>query len=452
MLNILRSGGCIKREDEDRWIPVDMENDPDLEYVPLEEDRTLNGVGYTNDQIINAMMIGARTCVGTDQERLDLDTLLHSTHMSTVDMKKKHPTAALSRSGDVLDTRFVLRIPLSLYGREHVADLLHDIRNVALTLIIGGTRLYEIPSMLVNLILLDSIGAERYGNAGGIFNLAEWYESVDPDEALAYVIRHGEFVTTRYNKYTAWNANDTYLDIPLMFDFFSYGGELPVIALQYHTIDIEFHGLTLEQLKPYVPSVFKVGVYPEKTVNYNTNERGVLARAERRETVTITCDTYPSFDRTVVETYGAISTKFFFVTVESLDRDVCTFGLPDIIEAQVDHGGPWCQAGVELDPTMFYIADYDKRIRLYVISPDPEQDMRKWTDAYEEFAGTDHKQGMHTVSSNMDGAEVKYIPRNIERLRLTFSDMSPDIVVKVSVIKQNVLSMAIGMAGLIHSQ
>lgn len=165
---------------------------------------------------------------------------------------------------------------------------------------------------------------------------------------------------------TMFIPGENYLDIPLLFDFFLCGQNIPserlVNVYFYSTIQTEAYMIPDPQPTQIDSSS---ECFPVIFCPYN----GSKIYMYQRGSISNICEGL---------------TKFIMITVYRTDDTVECPEIIDLIIDDKDSGKT-----IVLDPTYFYVKEYPA-YRLYIISPDPEANMREWTNApavYLPFSG-----------------------------------------------------------------
>lgn len=428
---------------DDYWKPTDPEYDPDL-IGSLDKDTGMSNEQVSTDNTILGMIAGIHP---------------HQNHQENLSAGNKGQKSAIkpvmkiimNRTADVSSMSMFLR--LKIKHRDDIEEILDTIQYAKAYLEIGGQRVFSIPNLTFNFLILEKLQEMGRSKDMGInyFNYEEWSEGLTEDEISNIVTTNNDSNTVVHHRYFVDDKHDMYLDIPLLFDFFSYGADL--ISLQYHAIAVELSmpQPVADHLKTLLAEP-NMWLYNWNEVLYKTNEGRELVESEEvRELAVTRCDSHnnqidPTNNR--IKIYGNAGTKFLFVMIRSNEADIDVTGLPEIVKGNAVIRGSGL---VELDSDMFYVADYDKKIRLYAISPDPEQDMRRWVQIVDEFKAEDHKQGMHTTKGNKKSIDLQFSPMDVDNIILEFSHAAPHIEVQTHLITQNILRILSGMAGLYWS-
>lgn len=320
-------------------------------------------------------------------------------------------------------------------GSATIHNILDILGDSTVSMINGGSVICQFP-MRLNFLILDKL--EDYGRskARGIqrFNYNETTEYMTKHEikALEYQYKHDKII--RNMRSSIHKDGITHIDIPLLFDFFSYGKDIVIGGLQFANIYIVINRLNTERLLEYVRETCYI--IPEYlTIYLNPAERKQLYN-HGLQSAMMQCHTYSvdvnPFGHFIVP--GQFGVKFIFV--EIINKGCGSMPeLNNMIivrkrERERDHSD-------QLDSSYFYVADYDKNIRLYAISPDQCTDMRGWIKVINEFTGTNYDYADAKQYNGMDG-RLTYPPISIEEVIGTFGHSDPNVEIRVHYVTQNV--------------
>jgi hypothetical protein len=425
---------------DDFWKPIDPETDPDLDGS-LDKHTGMNNEYVT----IDSQILSLSDNIGRSSDPSTVPGLSGlrgfeckiSNNMSIV-LPRRHNTISMS-----------MMLRMKIRSADDIVAILDTIQYAKVTLSMGGHIIYTIPNLTLNFLILEKLQEMGRSKDRGIttFNHREWSSGLTHEEMRAIITTNNDDNICIHNRYHVDSPDDVYLDIPLLFDFFSYGTDLCISALIWHEarITITVSEPIAEKLKTLVTEP-KIWLTPESSAMYTSNALTDLTN-DTMNMVTM-CSSMnhqidPMSDR--IQVIGDTAVKFLFIMIRSSEPDIEVTELPEITSIQIQYR---YNNFTELDTDMFYVADYDKSIRLYVVSPDPEQDMRRWVDILNECKPTDHRIGMHQQHDNTKGMNLIFKPINLESMIIQFSHNAPHIEVQVHTILQNVLNTKEGMGGL----
>lgn len=404
---------------------LDMENDPDLIFSGC------------NDKDRNQYMIEMA------------DKMLSTCRFQI--KWKKIMFVTFPRAGDTIGSCFLRLIP----NTDDIHQILDMLGDASVYLEICGQSVCRIPSLRMNFIILEKL--EQYGRSKnmGVQVINSSTRSIYNEEELDVQknqYKHGRLIKNlRYS--LDMDPSLTYLDIPLLFDFFNYGRDINLLNLTFTEVRIRFE-LTEEQTKS---TLIQETCYiaPEYYVYYDCRGRKDLVTSEIMiERPIMQCEGFPitmTPSGYFTFTHGGTHIKFIFIELVNLCPDS---EMPELLSCEVTHRlissgrpGPDEQAYYQLDPSYFYVADYDTNIRLYAISPHPDTDMRGWIKVINEFKGTNHDyQDSGDTRTGLKG-NILYPPVNIEIFSGLLSTYNPYVKVNIYFYVQNILRTMSGMAG-----
>ena len=288
-----------------------------------------------------------------------------------------------------------------LTSSEDANELMENIKSAILTVEIGGQIIMRVP-MNINLLVLDElVRLKRRTHGVRIVSAAELYDS-DLDNYMYIDLLTGV----------------TYLDVPLLFEFFMYGQDIGNCEYSNIVLNFQFGA----EARPYISAY----MIPEATPAI------AKVKADAHWSILIMgCNTYLETSsshapKTRYTVSGGI-TKFIIVTVPTLPNAL----LPEITGVTINMDDADDNDSYSLDPTYFYVRDLSDR-RVYVISPDPETDMRDWVKVVDES-----KYGKRYPPVKLTWADI-----------VIDFDCAPDPYIQVDQITQNILCGMGGVAGL----
>lgn len=410
---------------------VDMEKDPD--FLDIDNTSLTHRIG---------VMV-----LGHSKEDAPAPWQVYNSEVSVNDVKGEVSIRSkVPRHADVVGTHF-LRLQLKeSWNEETVHRILDILAEGMVTKQIGGTVVCQFP-MRLNFLVLNKL--EEYGRpkCRGIqrYNYSELTKYLTESELqeLKVCTKNGKtIINNKYRPCKECDSDTDYLDIPLLFDFFSYGQDLPLTSLTYHeaTFLIGIPDNTM------ITRLFYI--IPEYEVCYMNNsdlqalyQQDIDCPIMQCYTTNITPDPLGNFH---ISNPYIRRCKFIFIEIVTRDGGE---NLPELVNLTLMVK----DKEVVLDPSHFYVADYDKNIRLYAISPDCLSDMRGWIKVISEYAGTDYNKE-DAGRYNMDKTEcLRYPPVAVDNVTGSFTDLSPHVDIRVHFIAQNIYRYSSGMGGVMHA-
>lgn len=410
--------------------PTSLETDLDFQSPDSDADFT-NTEKSLDDKICSAVLRGMDTSI---RHLIDPGRFYKFVNDPSSKLNCIGCITCLPRWSDLLGGSLFMRMKIN--NSDHCNAILDQIQHMSITMSMGSSTI-TIPSLTINFLILEKLQEMGRDKIRGIntFNLREWL-SLHKEDLESFMISKNNLTTKCMNRYFVCDMDDTYLDIPLLFDFFSYGIDISMVRLPGSNVRIKYIIPMKNLLCIQSMITGDLTLYPEYTGCYNTIEQRDDAVGEPDSYIimkTTSSFHYANPSNTLVYTVRELS-KFIFVLIKSTVADVSD--LPEIINTDIFAAG----VSIALDPCMFYVADYDKNMRLYVISPDPYQDMRNWVEVINEYKG-------HSAESYHNKMyDIIYPHVSIDSLRITLSSWEPYITVAVHIITQDILKMCDGVA------
>lgn len=407
-------------------------------FVDMETDADLQGCDTSLDYAMDSTHCDRTDMLGHDLSKKFKVTKRPPAGRAAQQVTMKGKTdiigeVCFNNSNQVISTSMYLRLKLS--SRDIcISKILDELQYMRLRIQVGGMDIITIPSLTLNFLILEKLQEIGRSKDRGIniFNLREWLQYRSPDEVALTIHEYGD--KRCICRYFAGNLDDTYLDIPLLFDFFGYGMNLKMLA--FHEVKVIF---TLATDKD-IPLINDISIYPEY---YHLDIASDDGRSQYHAIMKCEPDIHPCVPSRTLQCYGSVVTKLLYVLIRTEqskpdhDHDICD--LPEIESVIMVHN---LSTVVDLDTNMFYIADYDKNIRLYVISPHRDQDMRNWINVANEFKGD---------GEGIKGGHMDFLPVSVDKFIIKLSNWSPWITVETYLISQNMYHTISGMGTLRYS-
>jgi hypothetical protein len=425
---------CLRPTD-DYWNPVDLETDPDLYFnKDLEVSDGLHNCCFKDKHLLE--FTDSHNLVKENKftkQRLGEGLVLEETYI-------------LLRREDMTRLTIIMRLPIpSPDTYQEVVDKLLA-KNLIFKLIIGGYCIVQMP-LLVNLLILDKlqdIGQRSKDSGLSVFD-NNWMSTLNEDEIHTTRFTYGQGNLTVHNRFTQPYIPDVYfLDIPILLDFFLYGIDLQVINLYLQQICVVVQSdLSDVAHDSYLNDIV---LFPETSTYYNGDARRTIASLQvdygMMDWLLLSSTLDSCTAQLKLELYKT-TTKFIYIVICNNNQDCEVFSLPEITGCRFINDGD----NTYIDPDMFYLADYDRGIRVYVISPDPNIDMKNWIEVINEFKPSDHRAGEDKVSNNNNNiSNIMFPSTRCQVCMLTFNELSNADITCYGV-SQNVFSIRDGMCG-----
>lgn len=361
------------------------------------------------------------------------------------------------RSSDTIG-KFLIRFKLkSWVNKENVGQLLGLLKDASVNITMGGTSIYRIPKfMLVYLI------CEQLGNPITLFDVQEFMETHNVDEIKKLVcVGSNNYSSSFSNRYFSKGPTDKYLDIPVLYDFFSYGMTVPMIAMQYHDVrfEIEIPNYNIPAVSKYIEGISLVS---DDICYYDTEYRRALAQ-KPYELFRMGCSInywHSHTEQVIKLSHGLSNLKFLFVFIRPtdeflLDENVCISDLPQLESVELTKTEEYHQVSTyAIDLSHIYMATFDNII-VYGIAVDGFSNMKDWIKVTKECGGAKDlfktepgsKSGFNNFKPEALNDLYKVI-RTPEKTKIKLTPYSIPISVEVYEINQNIQSVMSGMTGL----
>jgi hypothetical protein len=417
----------INNNGADADTPIDLETDKDLLYDQnLEVSRDFGNSYETKDGIILRMIA---TGYHDDNDTSYLFKNCHGRRGLYFNLSPRS-IAKSSTYPDCYSSSMYLRIKIP--NRDNIDRILDNIRHMQLTVQMNQYDFIKIPSLTINLMILNKLKELGRDKTRGVntFNLREWLQDKTPEEVKNYVYRNCKHAVFTVNRYFANSLDDLYLDIPLLFDFFNYGSS---IAHNF-TIVCSLEATYCDSLKGLVSE--EMYIYPENDIYYDIAKHRQLVENVTNVFMSCYSSVHSACPNATIDTHGSTRMKFLYVAIESSEPDLDVTEFPEIelvtiilVDGSIHY----------LDNDMMYVADYDKKIRMYVISPDPEKDMRNWIESINEFKPDDLYCDTKSKGNIEEGVRILYHPMNVSRIIIKLTHWEPHVTVELHSVEQNCL-------------
>lgn len=394
----------------DSWTPLDMESDPDLGR---------NEINTVDDMIMTRLAgLGSAS-------KAKLAPVMSFQVMRCFDQ--------------CMDQ--VLRV--SLLSPEHADSVLDVLGMASLELTVGGAPILKLQRLALDYI----VGTEL--NRGITLLSTDDMRDVNRSPFDEPFKKQGQAWV--YNtQFKHLQKGRYYLDIPLHVDFFMCGCPVVGLWLQYH--DVRF---TLT-LSPELCSALQPCLHPDDALELYSNAGTYCASEERRDLACATRDTVvmscsseilPLDPYCKLAVQGSANCKFFIIMMKYTVDDSGLDGLmPSVTSATLHYGRGSTQRS--LDPDMFFVRDYKRNIRFYVISPDPEVDMTKWCLVQSEFNEKVRIKQDNDQYTFINQGHMLYRPVAVDQLTATLDAWPVGVQIEGYCVTQSIMRNMSGMAGL----
>lgn len=355
--------------------------------------------------------------------------------------------------------KFLVRFKLkSWVNKENVGQLLGLLKDASVNITMGGSLIYKIPKfMLVYLI------CEQLGNPITLFDVQEFMETHDFDQIKKMVcVGSNDYSSSFSNRYFSKGPTEKYLDIPVLYDFFSYGMTVPMIAMQYHDVrfDIEIPNYNIPEVSKYVEGISLVS---DDICYYSGNYRKELAQ-KHYELFRMGCSInyWHSYTEPVIQMQNTQSyLKFLFVFIRPTDEflsdgHVSISDLPQLESVEITKQENLFTDTYTIDLSNVYMATFDNII-IYGIAVDGFSNMKDWIKVIDECAGSkglfkskpesNNKTGFYNFKPEKSNDLYKVITNPVST-KIKLTPYSIPISVEIYEIDQNLQRIMSGMTGL----
>jgi hypothetical protein len=398
--------------EQDQWQPIDMERDPDL---------LQNGILNRYDQI---MMMLENTGPGCSNDAKLAPCMIFS-FPRKADMTMDH----------------ILRI--SLKDPEY-ADIVLDILGMSsLSITLGGTPILEMKRLAFSYLITEELKRDKIKllYTEEIDGMSKDFEKPFKRDANKWIYE-GRLKNLKKGRY--------FLDIPLQMDFFMSGCPISGVWLAYHDIRV------IIDTDPIACTSLQKYLHPEDALQLYSNQYTYCSHGERRELVSYTysfvtlrctsqCMNLDPYGKFTVN--GSQTCKFFMIMMKYHDSTYNNI-MPEIIHAVIHYPDG---SSYTLDINFFFVRDYKREIRFYVISPDVDTNMADWCSVQYEFNKRKKckVQSDDTYSKYTNEGNIIYRPITVDHLEITLNDWPQELHIESYCISQSVIEMRSGM-GCMH--
>lgn len=371
----------------------------------------------------------------------------------------------LRRDSDAFNNAFI-RLKLNNdVTTDDIDDILHLLCDCQMKITIGGSDIFTIPKFLFIFLICN-----KFGISLNTVDMRKIHDEMSSEEINSMRIFCDDFGSIHNQKYDYNSIDDKYLDIPLLLEFFSYGAQLPVIALQYHDIVYHFtipkHKMT--QYNKYIDSSYLLF---EKKHYYDSIYRKNMAQSAYELFI---MQSYTSYyhgfcDEHLLFNNNSYASKFMFVLMRPhLDDVQDSTQYPQINNVIIS--GDDIET-IEIALENIWIEQFDD-ILIYGIALNGNSNMNEWLNVMNEFTPID----MNKLNNNneyIDNNNVKeFIDNNITANRtndymnnnpnnhtgifnhvrycdvqLSFTPSSTPVNMEIITINQNIQRIMGGMCG-----
>lgn len=381
--------------------------------------------------------------------------------------------------------RFVLKPNLSENDINHLLYLLAD---CSFVVEMGGSQMLKLDKFLFNFLI-----CQKLNKPINVINVKEFLEQNTTDEIKSMAInKENVNITSMNQKYYFHNKNASYLDLPLLLDFYSYGMSTILVAMAYHEVryilNIPQHKLNL--IKKYIDNI--VLMFEEVTYG-QTHFRRSLAQ-NRYEFIKMTSITnyWPNLlENKIVFEPRMPHMKFIFIILrqefvidegrdgfKEFDSDIDVTQFPQLIDVEltipkksmVQNNGynsykidGYYTKNIDLENV--WLTQYNNMI-IYGIAVDGHSNMNNWvrvsneciesTDKLNLFSGESgssirnlglDEKNLSVNNLNLENYQEKFLMEHVDKIKIFFSDSSVRVNVEVIEIHHNLQRTMSGMTG-----
>ncbi len=340
--------------------------------------------------------------------------------------------------------RLSLKHSCSKDSFETILNLLAD---SSIQIIMGGTSCYNIPKLLLVYLICSELGTNIEYLDAQTFNSK--YSKEEIKSMIKTERPEGSICT---NKYYFESENSRYLDIPLLDNFLTYNMPIPLLAMQFHDVRIEFNipsQTIVDELNKYIDSIHIIA----GSFNYLSAEYRRQSAQKSYELVKMnfSMDYFHSHtsQRVSSEHYEHFA-KFMFVFIRPSvpNPDITKTDLPAIesVEIQIYNSGSYT-----IEQTNMYLAEYNN-IYVYGIALDGHSNMKNWVGIlnecnglFESLANAGPNKPITNLKTWVETQPFKCVAMDGYKINLT--NYSIPVNIEVFVGNQNIQRVMSGMTG-----
>ena len=320
-----------------------------------------------------------------------------------------------------------------------IDTVLDSLSNCQITISIGGTNIYKINIMFILLIYRQLSIDIRY------IDVKQYMDTLGTDEIkniLKSSLHDNCYIGNQ--KYYFLDKNDKYLDIPLLFDFFTYSASIPLIALRYHEISITLDNLNNDVYK-YIKSV---NVMCEELYYYDSKPRQQIAQQHYDLLkMELYNQIYCNYCKNDIEVNcGKWHSKFTFICIKPSNKHQF-YVLPNIESIVITYDDLSTKT-VNYDK--MYIATFNDCL-FYGIANNGYSDMKNWINVKNECIDDNLEITKQSHNINNYNYDEVYTIKRIMKIYVSFTPYNEPIDIHIWNANQNIFRIMSGMAGNAYS-
>jgi hypothetical protein len=248
-------------------------------------------------------------------------------------------------------------------------------------------------------------------------------------------------------RYLCETKTDKFLDIPCLFEFFSYNFRIPLIQMAYSAVIFHVNFPYPDKIKEYVTDMYLI--YEEFTLISNETRKKLAMSASNYLTLSQINKYFHEYTSSNISCETQRNLKFIYIIMRSDNNDVTNNDFPSIESLQINDND---RGLIMYDKCNFYVKDFEK-FRIYGISADDSCDMNDWTSfinetvcEFEMDRKLDIKGCDHTNLNDAFYSKFKCLqnPKNID---ITLSPYNFPVNIEILFLNQNIMKIEHGMAG-----
>jgi hypothetical protein len=427
------------------WTDTLEKNYENAYEYSLEEDASFSNHKKEGDTILRYI---SQQCVSSD--RLKQCSMLGKTKKLTSLMGYLVP-----KTHDMFDTPF-LRLKLN----PHVTDddiqkILNLLCDCSVSCKMGNTDIFKLPKLLFSFLVCS-----KFNISLSIFDVEKFLEEHTFDEIKDMQSVFCEHGAIYKQKYVFGDSTDKYIDIPILQEFFTYGAQIPTIALQYHDIKyiLTIPEHNLEPLSHFVDDIFLLF---ENSYTLTNETRLSMSRPPYDLVIMQSVTEYfHGFCENQVNISWFSASKFMFVIMRThLDDVTDSTQYPQITNFVVTDNKTMFSKSIDLNN--IFVEQFDD-ILVYGVALDCISDMKNWTNVMNEFTPINLDKLMDNKKNSITNEEQKlnaYTNENASNVNgmygfirdssahITFNETSTPVNMEVITIQQNMQRIIGGMVG-----
>lgn len=363
--------------------------------------------------------------------------------------------------------RLVLKKNLSEYD---IKKLLYLLADCEFTIKIGGLYVFKLPKLLFAYLI-----CEKLSNQIKLFDVKKFLETNTMEEIRKKIYKFSDKSCSINQKYYVSNADDLYIDIPLLVDFFSYNFSTALVALQYN--EVKYNLLIppnkLALISNYLEDI--VLMFEELFYAHQNFRKQLVQNTFEFIKMKPQMEYFHCWKGNMMDLYDKwySHTKFIFIVVRQHETtdielniinqtncDVDISQLPQIIKVELEevynlenqkHVKKYSSVQLE----NIWVGQFDDLV-IYGIAADGVSSMKNWIKVQSEcidsiekmiFVPYDNTTNFNANNLNINNFNNVFSIVNLTGIKIYWSETSIQTNVEIFIINQNIQRVMSGMTG-----